>query len=169
MSVKSTIETRRSIRSYLDKPVENEKLIAVLQAGRLAPSARNLQNWKIIAVTDKAKIALMQDACMGQKQVGMAPVTLAICANNDRIMACGQPTSSVDCSIAMSFMMLAAAEEGLGTCWLGSFDAEKVRSVLNIPQDYVVVAVTPLGYADGEAADRGRKPFDEIVCFDSFK
>ena len=78
MTVEQAIKSRKSIRKYRDKPVENEKLNLVLEAARLAPSARNMQDWKFIAVTDKEKVRQMQDACMGQKQVGMAPVTLVV-------------------------------------------------------------------------------------------
>lgn len=169
MTVEQAIKNRKSIRKYRDKPVKSEKLNLVLEAARLAPSARNMQDWKFIAVTDKEKIQQMQAACMGQKQVGMAPVTLVVCANNDYSMPCGQSKTSVDCSIAMSFMMLQATELGLGMCWLGAFDEKKVKAVLNIPEDYTVVAVSPLGYAGEEPAARPRKAFDEVVCFDRFK
>ena len=169
MTVEQAIKSRKSIRKYRDKPVESEKLNLVLEAARMAPSARNMQDWKFIAVTDKEKVRQMQDACMGQKQVGMAPVTLVVCANNDSAMPCGQSKTSVDCSIAMSFMMLQATELGLGMCWLGAFDEKKVKEVLGIPEDYIVVAVSPLGYADEEPAAKPRKTFDEVVCFDRFK
>lgn len=169
MTVTQAIQTRKSIRKYDAKPVEQEKLTRVLEAGRLAPSAMNRQDWKILAVTDQDKIMKMQDACMGQKQVGMAPVTLVVCANNDVIMNCGQSKASVDCSIAMSFMMLAATEQGLGTCWLGAFEADKVRSVLDIPEDYTVVAVSPLGYRAEDPAPKPRKSAEEVICYNKFE
>lgn len=169
MTVTQAIQTRKSIRKYDAKPVEQEKLTRVLEAGRLAPSAMNRQDWKILAVTEQDKIIKMQDACMGQKQVGMAPVTLVVCANNDVIMNCGQSKASVDCSIAMSFMMLAATEQGLGTCWLGAFEADKVRSVLDIPEDYTVVAVSPLGYRAEDPAPKPRKSAEEVICYNKFE
>ena len=168
MTVKEAIETRKSIRKYSTKPIEAEKLTRVLEAGRLAPSAMNLQDWKFIAVTDPEKIKEMQVACMNQKQVGMAPATIVVCAENDKMMGCGQSKGSLDCSIALSFMMLRAWEEGLGTCWLGAFDEEKVRAVLDIPADVRVVAVTPIGYPDEDPAAKPRKSADEVISYNNY-
>ena len=169
MAVLDVIRTRKSIRRYKDTPVEAEKLTNVLEAARLAPSARNLQDWKFIAVTDTDKRLALQEACGGQRQVGQAPVTLVVCANNDGVMSCGISKTPIDCSIAMSFMLLQAEEEGLGMCWLGHFYADKVKEILNIPDDYIVVAVSPLGYADEDPAPKPRKAAEEVICYNEFK
>ncbi len=168
MAVLDVIKTRKSIRRYKDTPVEQEKLDAVLEAARLAPSAMNKQDWKFIAVTDKDK-ALLQEACGGQRQVAQAPVTLVVCANNDGVMSCGHSKTVIDCSIAMSFMLLQAEEEGLGMCWLGHFYQDKIKALLNIPEDYIVVAVSPLGYADEEPNPKPRKRPEEVICYNEFK
>ncbi len=169
MPVLDAIKTRKSIRKYKDTPVEAEKLNNVLEAARLAPSARNLQDWKFIAVTDRDKRPALQEACGGQKQVLQAPVTLVVCANNDSDMSCGISKTAIDCSIAMSFMLLQAEAEGLGMCWLGHFYQDKIKALLNIPDDYIVVAVSPLGYADEDPNPKPRKDFDDVVCFNEFK
>ncbi|MBQ3009512.1 MAG: nitroreductase family protein [Oscillospiraceae bacterium] len=169
MAVLKVIRERKSIRKYKDTPVEQEKLMNVLEAARLAPSARNLQDWKFIAVTDPEKRPALQEACGGQRQVAQAPVTLVVCANNDSNMSCGQSKTSVDCSIAMSFMLLQAEEEGLGMCWLGHFYEDKIKELLNIPEDYIVVAVSPLGYADEDPAPKPRKAAEEVICFNEFR
>jgi len=91
-----------------------------------------------------------------------------VCAGEDRPMPCGQHTAPVDCSIALSFMMLQATELGLGTCWLGAFDQQKVKAVLGIPENFEVVAVSPLGHAAQEGRERSRKPFEAIVSYDKF-
>lgn len=169
MAVLNVIKTRKSIRKYKDTPVEAEKLTNVLEAARLAPSARNLQDWKFIAVTDTEKRLALQEACGGQRQVGQAPVTLVVCANNDSVMSCGQSKTTIDCSIAMSFMLLQAEEEGLGMCWLGHFYEDKVKAVLNIPNDYIVVAVSPLGYADEDPVRKPRKAAEDVICYNEFK
>ncbi len=169
MAVLNVIKTRKSIRKYKDTPVEAEKLTNVLEAARLAPSARNLQDWKFIAVTDTEKRLALQEACGGQRQVGQAPVTLVVCANNDSVMSCGQSKTTIDCSIAMSFMLLQAEEEGLGMCWLGHFYEDKVKAVLNIPDDYIVVAVSPLGYADEDPVRKPRKAAEDVICYNEFK
>ena len=169
MAVLDVIKTRKSIRKYKDTPVEAEKLTNVLEAARLAPSARNLQDWKFIAVTDADKRLLLKEACGGQRQVEQAPVTLVVCANNDMVMSCGQSKTTIDCSIAMSFMLLQAEEEGLGMCWLGHFYEDKVKEILNIPDDYIVVAVSPLGYADEDPAPKPRKAAGEVICWNKFE
>ena len=169
MAVLNVIKTRKSIRKYKDISVEAEKLTNVLEAARLAPSARNLQDWKFIAVTDTEKRLALQEACGGQRQVGQAPVTLVVCANNDSVMSCGQSKTTIDCSIAMSFMLLQAEEEGLGMCWLGHFYEDKVKAVLNIPDDYIVVAVSPLGYADEDPVRKPRKAAEDVICYNEFK
>ncbi|MGI6562947.1 MAG: nitroreductase family protein [Clostridia bacterium] len=169
MDVMTAIKGRRSVRSYLPKEVEPEKLKAVLEAARLAPSARNLQNWKFIAVTDKNTIRRLTEACNNQTFVGEAPVFIAACALKDYgNMGCGIPRHIVDVSIAMTHMILEAYEQGLGTCWIGSFQQDKVKEILNIPEEAVVVAVTPLGYPAKETPPRPRKSFEEVVSFESF-
>ena len=166
MELLKLIELRRSVRAYQSKPVENEKLALVLEAGRLAPSARNGQDWKFVVVQDKALIEKLVPACCDQKFVGEAPAFLAICSDDHGLMRCGQPVDTVDCSIALSFMMLQAAELGLGTCWLGSFYEDAVREILHIPEQYRVVAVTPLGYPVSEPKQRPRKPIEVLVAQD---
>lgn len=162
MTVMEAIEARRSVRSYSSRPVTQQELEAVLEAGRLAPSARNRQAWHFTAVRDAALRARLMAACKDQKQVGEAPVTLVVWAEDDPVMACGQSASTVDCSIALSFMLLRAAELGLGTCWLGAFDAGMVREVLGLPAGAVPVAVTPLGHPAEQPAARPRKAPEEV-------
>lgn len=164
MDVMTVIKSRRSIRAYKSTEVEEEKLNLILEAARLSPSARNLQNWKFIVVRDKKLRERLVEAAAGQKFVGEAPVTLIACATApERIMTCGQPANTIDLSIALSFMMLEAAELGLGTCWLGSFYEDKVKEVLNLPEGYRVIAMTPLGYPDENPSPRPRKSIEEIV------
>ena len=165
MTVMDAIKSRKSARAYKSVPVEPEKLAAVLEAGRLAPSASNRQQWRFYVVTNpQVKQQLMQD-CRNQKFVAEAPVCLVVCDTDDRTMSCGQSASTVDCSIALSFMLLEAEELGLSCCWLGAFDAGKVRNTLNLPENETPVAVTPLGYASEPPAGRPRKALDEIVTY----
>lgn len=168
MDVMEAIKTRHSVRKYSDKPIEDEKLAMVLEAARLAPSSANSQNWHIIVVRDKKKIDLLMEAADGQPWVGEAPCSLVICGTKRRLMDCGQPTDTVDCSIAMSYMLLEAHALGLGTCWLGHFYADKVQKALHIPEDVSVVAFTPIGYPAEEPAVRPRKDMREIVSFDKY-
>jgi nitroreductase len=80
----------------------------------------------------------------------------------------GQPRYTIDLSIATAYMILKAYEEGLGTCWLGSYDERAVKKVLEVPDEVRVVSITPLGYPDESPAPRPRKPIDEIVSYDKF-
>lgn len=168
MDVLTAIKGRRSIRKYKDKPVEEEKLLKVLEAARLSPSARNRQDWKFIVVKDSETRRKLTEA-IGQPFVGEAPIIIVSCGiEPEGVMKGGQPRYTVDLSIATAYMILEAYEQGLGTCWLGSYDEEKVKGVLGIPDSVRVVAITPLGYPDEEPAPRPRKELDEIVSYDKF-
>ena len=164
MNVMDAIKARRSIRSYKDQPVEPVKLQQVLDAARLAPSASNRQDWKFIVVQDPQTRQALVSACHNQAFVGQAPVVIAACSTNPaRTMASGQPAAAVDLAIAVDHMTLAAVELGLGTCWIGAFDAPAVAKLLHLPSNAVVVHVLPLGYpADSPPAHRCKPPGEVI-------
>ena len=168
MTLMETVKGRRSIRAYDSKPVEKEKIEAVLEAARLAPSARNRQKWRFIIVTDPQTKDKMLDACNNQPFLKQAPAIIVACGQEPGIMSCGQPVETIDLSIAFSFMILKAYEEGLGTCWLGNFNKDKVKSALNIPDDVSVVAVTPIGYPAESPNAKPRASLDEIVSWDKY-
>lgn len=170
MEVMDAIKTRRSIRGYLDREVEDVKLNAVLEAGRLAPSANNVQEWKFVVVKDKALRERLSEAAKGQKFVAEAPVVIVACAvETERVMSCGQTAYPIDLAIAVEHMTLKAVDEGLGTCWIGAFYEDRVKPVLEIPEDVRVVALLPLGYPAVEPGGFSRKPLEEIVCYDGWK
>jgi len=169
MNIIDVIKTRRSIRKYSTQPIEDEKLNSILEAGRWAPSARNEQLWKFVVVKDKDKIKELYDSYGGPAEFKKAPVTVVACGLGPYgNMKCGQPRYTVDVSIAMSYMILEAYEQGLATCWLGSFEEEKIKGVLKIPEDVRIVAVTPLGYAAESPEARPRKTLEEIVCYNEY-
>lgn len=168
MDVLSTIQGRRSIRKYSNKPVEDEKLLKVLEAARLAPSAKNLQELRFIVAKD-SKIREKLTEAIAQPFVGEAPIILVCCgAETSGVMKCGQPRYTIDVSIATAYMILGAYEQGLGTCWLGSFDENMVKKVLDIPQEVRVVAITPLGYPSESPSQRPRKELKEIISYDKY-
>jgi nitroreductase len=169
MDVFEAISTRRSIRKYKDAPVEDEKLEMILEAARIAPSAANRQEWKFIVVKDKKLREKLVNAANGQKFVGEAPITIVACSTeSERVMPCGQYAYTVDLSIAVSFMILEATEQGLGTCWLGAYDEERVRNVLEIPERIRVPAMFTLGYADESPHQRPRKTIDSIIAQEKY-
>ncbi|MFW5743429.1 MAG: nitroreductase family protein, partial [Spirochaetota bacterium] len=115
MGLLPEIERRASVRSYTDEPVSQEALERILEAGRLAPSAKNRQSWRFVVVTDAGAREQIEDAAFGQEYVGKAPVVIAICTTNiEYKMPNGQLSYPIDLSIAASFMMLQATHEELG-------------------------------------------------------
>ncbi len=166
------IKTRRSVRKYLDKPVEEEKLIRVLNAARVAPSGKNIQAWKFIVVRDQELKKKIVVAAKGQKSLDEAYCIIVCCVDETRAyQGHGNYMSSfaVDGAIALDHLILAAHYEGLGTCWIGAFFEDQVKETLKIPDPYRVVAMTPLGYAAMEPKDLGRKPLEEIISFDGWE
>ncbi len=164
MDVFEAIKLRRSVRAYRDKPVEKEKIQKLLEAARLAPSAKNRQEWRFIVVTDKRTRELLVDACKGQKFVGEAPLI---------IVGLADPSVSrwykVDLGISMEHIVLEATELGLGTCWIGAFYEDKVKEILNIPENKEVVALLTVGYPREEGSRlTGRKKLEEIVCYEKY-
>ena len=170
MEFKETIIKRQSIREYQDKPVPEDKLNRILEAARLAPSASNGQPWKFIVVKDSQRRRELAQAANGQAFVGQAPVIIAAVATDpDRVMSCGIPSYAVDLAIAITQMTLAAADEGLGTCWIGAFSQDKVKEILEVPMKCKVVTVLPVGYPKRESTTKMRKSLNEIVCNETFK
>ena len=169
MNVIEAIKSRRSVRSYLDKPIEPEKLEQILEAARLAPSACNYQDWKFVVVQDAGTRQALAKACNDQTFIGQAPVVIGACSTDpQRRMASGQPTSAVDLAIAVDHMTLAAVELGLGSCWIGAFDAPAVGKLLGVPDGAVVVHVLPLGYPAKTSSARPRKSASEVICQEKF-
>jgi len=166
MDLMQAVRARRSIRKFLDKPVEEEKLLAVLEAGQLAPSAKNMQDWRFIVVRDFATRQRLAEAARDQQFVGQAPVVIAACGTSDLVMTCGQPAYVIDVAIALDHMTLAAASLDLGTCWIGAFYEEKVKEILGVPQEVRVVALLPLGYPAEQPGPRPRKSLDDVVAWE---
>jgi len=165
MELMEAIRTRRSVRSYLDREVEEEKLGRVLEAARLAPSASNRQNWRFVVVRDPATRMKLSEAARGQSFVAEAPVVIAACGTETNyVMTCGQAAYTVDVTIAVDHMTLAAAAEGLGTCWIGAFYEDQVKEILGIPRDVRVVALLPLGYPAKVPQPTPRKSLGEITA-----
>lgn len=170
MNVMDAIRQRRSIRAYQDRPVEEEKLGAVLEAARLAPSASNRQEWRYVVVRDPGMRLKLAEAANGQKFVGEAPVVIVACAKTDgHKMTCGEACYPIDIAISLDHITLKAAEEGLGTCWIGAFNQPAVKKLLNIPEEIRVVELMPLGYPADEPAERSRLSLDEIVIQEKWK
>lgn len=170
MEVFEAIKTRRSVRNYKSDAVPEEKLNKVLEAGRLAPSAHNGQDWKFIVVRDEEKRQELAQAAHNQAFVGQAPIVIAaVSLEPEDIMPCQVPTYAVNLAIAVDHMTLQATAEGLGTCWIGAFSQEDVKQILNIPENYKVVVLLPLGFPSDKPGPKTRKDLKEIISYENYQ
>ena len=169
MTVLEAIRKRYSCRAYQDRPVEPEKLAQLFEAARLAPSARNIQDWRFVAVTDKAARRQLAATTNRPEVFDKAGVIIAACSNSDYVMRCGQAIGPIDVAIALEHIALQAADSGLATCWIGSFDTEKVRAVLDIPAGIAVIELMALGYPADQPAQPKREPVEKILCYEKWQ
>ena len=164
MQLYDLISSRRSVRKYKKDAVDNEILRRIMEAARLAPSACNLQPWRFYVVRDAALRGAILDR---QVWAASAPVIIVACAVPDE--AWGRKDeknhSDIDLAIAFEHIVLAATAEGLGTCWICSFDVDKAAAELDLPAGVVPVAITPLGYPNETPESRGRKDMNDIVIW----
>jgi len=175
MSLIDKVLSRRSIRAYAKKRIPTPVLNNILEAGRQAPSAGNRQPWHFIAITDEE---IKQTLSWGRVNwfIRDAPLTIVGCANTDT-----GNWSIVDTAIALQNMVIAAWVMGVGSCWLGAFKEGDVKQLLNIPDNWKVVALITFGYpAEGESRFPAnfqdmrerlstKKPIEEIVSFNTFQ
>jgi len=157
------VEKRYSCRSYQDRPVEEEKLERIMEAARLAPSAANRQEWRFITVTDAEKRRRLAEIANNQSFLAEAPVVIAACAaGGEHVMTCGQRSYPIDVAIALEHVALAAADLGLGTCWIGAFKEGPAKELLGVPGEARIVQLMPLGYPADSPRPKTRLHLDEI-------
>jgi len=178
MEVFDAIKERHSVRSYKPDPIPDDVLKQVLDAARLSPSWANTQCWRFIVVKDKEmrhKLAETSPGNRGVLSLKEAPVVIVACAELKKAGYKGGVASSdkgdwfmFDVAVAMQNMVLEAWSLGLGTVYCGLFDSAKVTRLLQIPEGYTVVAMTPLGYPTGEPRFSPRKELSEIAFSESF-
>lgn len=170
MTVEEAIKTRKSVRSYSKKAVEKEKIQEILDAARLAPSAGNRQEWRFVIVTEEEIRKKLSVAAAGQVFVSMAPCVIACCADTDfHRMRCGQLTYPIDVAIAIDHITLRAVELGLGTCWIGAFYEDRVKEIVNIPENIKVVALLAVGYPeDSRIISKNRLGIDDIAYYEEW-
>ncbi len=174
------IKTRRSVRNYSDQPVEDHKLEQILECARWSPSWANKQCWHFIVVKDKRKIEALSKTALVNNWLKKAPVLIAACAD-PKLSGTrnGMDYFLVDLAIAMEHLILSAANQDLGSCWIGAFDEQKVKEQLAVPINIRVVALTPIGYPAEKQNLRekvsrsfvragNRKTLDEIVHYEKW-
>ncbi len=174
MEVFHCINKRRSIRKYLDKPVEWDKVMDILEAGSLAPSAGNLQNWKFILVTNKDNKEVVANACVNQLWLSSAPVLIIVCSEPKYAESLyGERADKLyniqNCAAATQNMLLAATALGLGSCWIGAFDEEKIKDIFSMTADVRPQSIISIGYADEEPKTPDKVDLEHTVYFEKWK
>jgi len=174
MDFYEAIATRRSVRRYRAEAVPEEVLRRVLEAGRRAPSGHNRQPWRFVVVREEGRRrALAEAAASHNAFIAEAPVVLAFLG---RLAYENAPAPAArtrgswtwdmyiryNVSIAGAYVTLAAAAEGLGTCWINNYDEEQVRTLLKVPEEYALVCLMTLGYAAEEPKAKSRLPLAEL-------
>ncbi|NOU61909.1 nitroreductase family protein [Marinifilum caeruleilacunae] len=171
MDLRTIIENRYSVRSYQTKEVEEEKLIKILEAGQLAPSAVNFQPWHFIVVREEENHQKVSEI-YHREWFKEAPVYIIICGDHQaawKRKEDGKDHTDVDAAIAIDHMTLQATELGLGTCWICNFYVEKCREYFQLPEHIEPIAILSLGYPnDDKIPAKKRKTLDEIVHWEKF-
>jgi nitroreductase len=174
MEVLECIKTRRAVRKYLDKPVPWDPVSNIIEAGRYAPSAGNLQNWKFIVVLDEDKRKALAEAALKQFWMQTAPVHIVIIAEPYKAERYygkrGERLYSVqNCAAAAENMLLEAHNVGLGACWVGAFDEDMVRRTLLIPPEARPQAIITVGYPAEQPEKPAKLPPEVVMWFDKWR
>lgn len=174
MKIMDLIQKRCSIRDYSDQPVEQEKLDYIIEAARLAPSACNLQPWRILIIqSDEGKEKIHM--CYERDWFRTAPLYMIVCGDHDESWKRNSDKkdhADIDIAIATEHVCLAATEQGLGTCWVCHFDTKRCSELFNIPKNIEPIVIIPIGYpSDPDVFDKTskkRKSTNEIVIRERF-
>lgn len=169
MEFTKLIEQRYSVRAYRPDPIEDDKLMKVLEAARLAPTAANRQPFQLIVIHTEGREEELS-AIYGKPWFVEPPLIIAACGLPDRAWTRmdGKCYVDVDVSIVVDHLILAAANQGLGTCWVGAFDPNAARRVLGLPDEVEPIAFTPLGYPDDEPGTKKRRPLEDLVRYEGW-
>jgi nitroreductase len=160
------IQKRYSVRAYKPDPIEDEKLRQILEAARLAPTAANRQPFQIIVLKTAGREAELR-RIYSRDWFVQAPFVLCACGipAHNWVRRDGKNYNDVDVAIVMDHLVLAAANVGLGTCWIGAFDPAAARQVLALPDGFEPIAFTPLGYPSDSPRPKQRKSLTELVRY----
>ena len=179
MDYLEVIQQRKSVRTYKSDPIPPEILEEILEAGRCAPSAQNRQPWRYLVINDNNKVRELAKHCgligLSNFFIKDAPTVIVACAESkSNLRVNSQDYYLVDVAISFQQMILAATNRGIGTCWLAAFSESKLRSYLNIPKSWRIVALSPFGYpaenekfypklASSFAGSRNRLPREKTI------
>lgn len=173
MDFQTVYTTRRSVRTYSERSVPDDILNRVLEAARQAPSAMNNQPWRFVIIRDPVTRQRIAELASYQTFVAEAPILLVCCGRryHNTHSWIGNQLFVVDVTIAIDHLTLAARNEGLGTCWVGAFDHDRLARLIDVPDDHAIVVLVPLGYPTSDRAfhpTTERVPLSEIVFNERF-
>jgi len=163
MDTYTCIRTRREIRDYLDKPIPNETVQRILEAGRLAPSSKNSQPWHFIVIKDRMTLKKVSELTPTGAHIAKAAMAIAILMDAAKL-------PEIDGARAVQNMVLEAWEMGVGSCWVTNFYDDGVKDLFGVPQRMKLITVMPFGYPIELKTKRKkiRKPLSEIVHSEKF-
>jgi nitroreductase len=164
MSFLDVILSRRSVRRYENKEIPQDVLDKIVEAGRQSPSAVNKQPYHFVIVTDSEIKKEMKSLLSGFLE--NAPVILVGCANPKALLT--GKWATIDTAIALENMVLAAWSLGVGSCWIGSFNEQKTKELLKIPEDWKIVALVTFGYPAETPKPKNKKPATELFSKNQF-
>ena len=165
MELSKVMQKRYSVRGYKPDPVEEEKLVAVLEAARQAPTAGNRQRFQLVVIHTKGREEEL-GRIYGAEWFVQAPIVICACRYPMDPERKRKDYTDVDIGIVVDHLILKAAELGLGTCWIGAFDPTVTRQVLGLPDEVEPVIFTPLGYPDAPPRGTDRKSLSELVRYE---
>ncbi len=173
MDVFDAIRSRRSIRHFSELPVEWEKVVKIIEAGSLAPSSGNIQNWRFVIVTDESVRARVAEACLEQFWMEEAPVFIVVVSEQSSIKRIygerGEQLYAIqNCAASIENMLLITHTLGLGTCWVGAFEEEAIKRILSIPKHVNVEAVLPIGYPAEKPAEPMHHSLETLTFFEKY-
>lgn len=172
MDLKDAIQQRHSVRSFSDKKISKDLVQEMIKLANLAPSAGNLQAREFIIVDNIELKKRLSDAALDQRFIVEAPINIVVCVNFDRISSYGVRGKELYCiqgsAASVEHILLLAADNGLGACWVGAFDEKEVLKILNLPSHVRPVAIIPIGYPGGEVAFTSRIEIDRLIHYNNW-
>lgn len=173
MDAEECIKTRADVRDYKPEPVRKEALDRILEAAVQAPSSGNVQDWRFILIRDRGMKERVAGAALEQDFITKAPAVIVVCSDQESISAeyggRGVNLYSIqNTAAAVENILLAAWNQGIASCWVGAFNEEELKKILNIPANVRPVAIITLGYPAGPARKHPRKPPEEVAYMEEF-
>ena len=174
MEVFDCIKTRRSVRKFQKKEVSWDNVSMILDAGRLASSAGNLQNWKFIVVLDEAKRQAVAEACVKQLWLAEAPVQIIIVGEPEKAKRFyGERGANLytaqNCAAAAQNMLLEAHNLGLAGCWVGAFEENAIRRIFGMPSEVIPYVIIPIGHPDEKVGEPAKFPIENVTYFNNWR